>query len=86
MKDGWIIKIQERVFDNQIVEEVKNMLNIGQLKGKLMQFLGIGNRTCRLCGWTSLKETMFFDPEYGWFCNWEERCKWAKWESPQRKA
>lgn len=61
-------------------------IDLGQLKGTLIQFLGIGNRTCKLCGWTSLKKTMFYDPEYGWFCNWEERCKWAKWEIPRRKA
>ncbi len=50
------------------------------------QFLGVGNRSCRLCGRTSLKRDMFHDPELGWFCDWPERCKWAKWQGQSAES
>lgn len=52
----------------------------------IKQYLGLETRSCRLCGWTSLKREMFHDPDLGWFCNWQERCKWAKWEGANRKT
>ncbi len=48
---------------------------------RLLQFLGVGNRTCTLCGWTKTKDQMVYDPEHGWFCDTAEWRKWAKWNT-----
>lgn len=52
---------------------------------EIARFFGIGNHSCRLCGWTSTSEDMFHDPDYGWFCSWQERCKYLKWQGRLRQ-
>ncbi len=57
---------------------MRNVWNaiISQLK----QYLGVGNRTCALCGLTKDQGDMVHHPRWGWFCDAIERGFYAKWE------